>query len=570
MDAYETVVTVESLTPSYSSQLYRLGHASRVYVTANLLLSFLSEESGGFITITAGQPGAANAISVTTNCATQTACSSATVLPSTICALNIDVTDAITPQSGGTLLLTASSDVQEISGATPTLCNRQGQSGIYFEIDYTVSTYLQPTQRPTPAPTHAPTTGFLISLNSKGLATTGGAPFYVVAFAAAAYTALGVLLVRLHDNHEKLTPHSLLSVCSDLALQGYGLVSEVFLIVLLFQAQLSSFSAMAIVLIVTRLSNLGVTAFLLRRVFPPVDSVSPYNNLYHKDVLFDNAKLYAFMLLLMTLDVSTFRYFPWLDTDFAFRTAGFPDMLSFQMCMATKVVTALVSLVVQAVVLGSLNESGINNKYTLALFIMYLIATIVMFVITCLTLGMQIRLLRLAAEEALHERDTSGSRSSSFQSGNPLHDHGAIELGAMRTLGATRGTAASSFWRDRESSTANRASNSTAGGEDIAAAAASRASGRQRRAGGEAVSEVPVLEGRVAQLTQELQDLRTTLQAVLDSQRVQADMQQAQMRELADSQRVQADIQQAQMRELLERLQVFEGTAAEASTPAKP
>jgi uncharacterized coiled-coil protein SlyX len=237
----------------------------------------------------------------------------------------------------------------------------------------------------------------------------------------------------------------------------------------------------------------------------------------------------------MSLDVSTFRYFPWVDTDFAYRTAGFPELLSFQVCMTTKVLTALVSLIVQSVVLGSLNESGINNKYTLALFLLYLIATIVMFVITCLTLGMQIRLLRLAEEEALHERDTGGSRESSFQSGNPLHDNGGIELGAMHTLGASRGSAASSFWRG---SATSRASSSTAGGnEESAAAAGSRASARRRRPGTEA-GNAPVPDERVALLSQEVQTLRTILQAVLDAQQAQAAAQQAQMRELQE--RVQA------------------------------
>jgi NADH:ubiquinone oxidoreductase subunit 3 (subunit A) len=333
-------------------------------------------------------------------------------------------------------------------------------------------------------------------------------------------------------------------------------VSEVFFIVLLFQAESGAFAAMAIVMIVTRLSNLGVAAFLLRRMFPPVDSVSPYNNLYDKDILFDNAKLYAAVLLLMSLDVSTFRYFPWVDTDFAFRTAGFPELLSFQVCMTTKVVTGLVSLIVQSIVLGSLNESGINNKYTLALFLLYLIATIVMFVITCLTLGMQIRLLKLAAEDALHERDTSGSRGSSFQAGNPLHDHGGIELGAMRTLGASRGssaTGAGSFWRGSTSSRAS--SSSTAGGDDISAAVAgSRVSTRRRRGPGESASS-PAADERVAQMAQEVQDLRTALQTVLAAQQAQASAYQA---------------QQAQMTALQERVRILEAATEVASATAKP
>lgn len=530
-DTFETSVAVTSFAPTYTSTLSNLGHGSQIFVTVNMLLSFLSESSGGYITITAGVPGSDSAVVVSSTCAPPTACSADAQLPSTYCAVNVDVTAALESSAGGMLTLTATSDVEDITGSTPTLCNRQGQRNIYFEVNYTVSAFRQPTLEPTYQPTTKPSSTFRLDLGSKGLATAGGAPFYVVAFAAAAYTALAVLVVRLHDSNEKVTPHRLLTVCSELALQGYSFVSEVFFIVLLFQASSASFEALAIVMILSRVSNLFATAFLLRRVFPPVDSVSPYRDSFDRQMLFDNSKLYAGLLVVMTLDVSTFKYFPWRDTQFSFQTGGFPDLFSFRLCNTMKVLNAMVSLIVQCVVLGSLNSSGINNKYTLALFVLYLIATVVLFVVATITVGMQVRLLTLSAMEEFQESQQhyqdnrtstasefgyGGSPSmSSFSNGNPLH--AGVE---MSVLSAARNSAASAQGRDSSAAAFGRAPRYRTrsevaaianGAPDNGSIVGRPSSARMTVAG--ASSSNSVVEERVALLTNELQEVRANMSA---------------------------------------------------------
>lgn len=416
-DTFETTVSVVAVTPVAKSIVTNLGSGS-VYVTVKLVLSYLSQASGGFITVTAGQDG--NVQVVTTACAPVSACSTSGS-DAVYCAVNVDVSNVISSDNGGSLHLSAVTNTMDITGVTPQLCNVHGAQNIYFEVDYTVSAFRQPTLQPTVSPTAAPTksTATVIVNNNSNLVTSNGAPFYVIGCAMAAFAALGVLLVRLHDRNKKLTKLRLLAVCLDLALQGNLIVSEIFYITVLLQSDSKLFEAMAIVLIFARLQNAVTGVYLLYKLYTP--SFHCYE-LLEKEVLLIHTKLHSGVQMLMMLDCAMFRYLPWRATELSFQSMGFPDSQSFKLCMGTRVLQSGIALVVQAVVLNQLNKSDLNDGYTLGLLSLIMGMTIVVFVSICITVGMHLRELSTGPGSGA---GTAGRRSTM---NNPMHD---LELQAM-------------------------------------------------------------------------------------------------------------------------------------------
>ena len=423
----ESTIHIVSLATSYNHTIPNLGHHVVTFVTVNILLSYLSDASGGFVTVTASA------------CAPPTACSTDQQLASTYCAVNVDVTSAVSSEQGGMLLLTAIANSQQITGETPQPCNREGESGIYFEFNYTVSAFRQPTMQPSLKPTTASQS--VVIVNSNGLVTSGGAPFYVIGFVAAAFAALGVILVRLHDSNEKVVQLKLLSVCPDLALLGNTIITEIFYIIVLFQADNQEFESLAIILIVVRLFNAVAASVLLYNLFEPS---SPYYCLLDKELLIGQAKLYSLLQVIMFFDVSLFKYFPWLATSSTTKAMGFPGLYSFKLAMFTKVLHFGVALIVQSIVLQHLNESNINNADTQGLLILNMVVTILVFLSVCTTVFLLL--------QELNRKPATESNFGNVE--NPISGNN-VELATIRNhtvaTGIEEGTSSSAHWEQQVS-----------------------------------------------------------------------------------------------------------------------
>ncbi len=383
-NTYEEVFVVVALEPMTRTTVTNLGHNEPTYITVDVLMSYLSLASGGYITVTAGQ--GLNTIVAATNCAPVSACT----YSNTICSVNMDITNAMSSNEGGSIVLTSTVNTANINGATPQLCNRNGLTNIYYELNYTVSAFRQPTFTPTRYPTIAPTPSSKTIIQSKNtpLITSDGAPFYVIGCAMALFAALGVIIVRMHDENKKLTPLRLLAVCFDLSIQGNIIVSELFYIVVLMQSSDEIFTILASILIFARLQNAVCGGYLLYKLYTP--SYKLYE-LLDNEVLLLHSKLHSLIQIMMIFDCAMFRYLPWFKTDVTFQSMAFPDSQSFKLCMVTRILQSGIALVVQAMVLDRLNKSDIKTLYTEVLLALIMTMTIIVFVSIVLTVCMHLR-----------------------------------------------------------------------------------------------------------------------------------------------------------------------------------
>eukprot|EP01032_Pedospumella_encystans_P009798 gene9798-11506_t len=383
-NSFEQVYSVTALEPVTRVTVTNLGYDIPTFITVDILMSYLSLENGGYITITAGQ--GLNTVVAATNCAPVSACT----YSSTICSVNMDITNAMSSSSGGSIVLTSTVNTANINGATPQLCNRNGLTNIYYELNYTVSAFRQPTFTPTRYPTIAPTpsSGTIIQNKNSPLITSGGAPFYVIGCAMALYAALGVIIVRMHDENKKLTPLRLLAVCFDLSIQGNIIVSELFYIVVLMQSSDQTFLILAGILIFARLQNAVCGGYLLYKLYTP--SYKLYE-LLDNEILLLHTKLHSLIQIMMIFDCAMFRYLPWFKSDVTFQSMAFPDSQSFKLCMVTRILQSGIALVVQAIVLDRLNKSDIKTLYTEVLLALIMTMTIIVFVSIVLTVCMHLR-----------------------------------------------------------------------------------------------------------------------------------------------------------------------------------
>ena len=200
------------------------------------------------------------------------------------------------------------------------------------------------------------------------------------------FSAFGVALVRMHDCSSTVTKLKLLSTVIDLAVQGNIVIAEIFYVVVLLQANSELFEILAIIVIIARLQNALAGAYLLHRFYAPKvpqDSVTTnYYDLLDKDAFLAHAELHSMLQVLMIFDVTQFRYFAWQMTSVTTHSLGFPDSLSFTLCMASRLLQCSVALIAQIIVLNQIHTSSINSEYTVGLMVLVIAMTVIVLLTT--------------------------------------------------------------------------------------------------------------------------------------------------------------------------------------------
>lgn len=364
-------IVIMSKGPNSSYVVNNLGCDATTYVTATILVSYLDESSSGFITITAGQ--GATAVIIAPHCAPVSLCTEI------VCVVNADVSKAMTCEGGGSIVLQAQTVNANENSGVDTLCTYQGNTGLQFTIQYQVTANPIPTALPTVAPTLQGNGNFVFEANPS-------TPIYVIVAVTLVFVALGVMIVRLRDNSGLYSQVRLLSVCFDFAMVGYHLTSEVVYIVVLFTENLRKF---AILIIIIRSLSLVCGGYELV-VSNGIGGNAKYyyKDKLHQTLLASQASLFSLLSLLTILDQSLIRYYPWKETIYTLQTRGFPDQHLFKVGILTKLSQLLMTLIVQIVVLVTsdsyLFKSSGTNSLTLAFVLLYLVSSLLTFVILAL------------------------------------------------------------------------------------------------------------------------------------------------------------------------------------------
>lgn len=397
--AFDVEYTVQSTTAKSSYTFSGIGCDSIAYLSAFVEVSYLDVASGAFINITAGSGD--SAIVVAGECAPASSCGSAS------CAVNIDVSTALSCQSGGMLTIYADTvNSQDATGAL-TLCSYDGTNHLQYALTYTLSAAPIPTGIPTLAPTLSSNTPFIFQPSPN-------APFYVIVAISLLYIALGVILVRLRDKSPtSFVEISLLVTCYDLALIGYHMASEIFYIMVLFSKGLFT---LAMLIIFNRIFSVLPALYFVLVTLGPAKYSQNYSKLLNQTFLFKNAPTFSVVILLMMFEQSMIRYFPWNASQYTKLSRGFPDQHLFQVCMVTKLLQLMVTLIVQIVVLAAADAIlyGDSSSIETALVVMYLVSSILLFVVFTL-----VNVIRMGVREEPKCSDKVSIEEGGLS--NPMH-----------------------------------------------------------------------------------------------------------------------------------------------------
>lgn len=368
--------------------LTHMGHNESVYVTASLQISFFSRSSKAYVYVIAGN--GSNTMTIVPQCA----CSVACVTSSVSCVVNADVTKVVSPHNGGTLMLTAGTNLTLFTGQAST-CVYQGKyTGVQFALTYEVSLHPVPTSPPTSRPTRNDNSGPDAFAEFLKTAAASGVEFYVIVAFSMAYIALAVVLVRMRDKNKKVAHISLFTAIMDLAILGAVFTSEIFYVVVLLTSTVQSSSVLASIVILARVGNAIPTIYIVLRVFGPLSFSEYYGEMVDKPHLIQKANKYVLVIFLMLFDAPLARYLPWLRTDYSMQSNGYPDSHIFGICMHTKTLQIVLIIVVQIIVLNEyVKAHGFGGVYY-ALFILNLVLNCLLLLMQLLSTCIKARMLK--------------------------------------------------------------------------------------------------------------------------------------------------------------------------------
>ena len=302
-----------------------------------------------------------------------------------------------------------------------TSCKEDGRFDIV--LSYTLTgTNPQPTGAPTLFPTKtlspsaAPAaSGVFVFENGQSAEALMGenAPLYVVAGFALLFVAVGVFVLQSRDQGVgardsifdtgpaglrssskasvvqaleqsferkggRVVSLKLYAVLLDFGLTGSAFVSECFFIALLWSS--SQFRHLAGVVFVGRIIHLTAGSAMIYLLTNPSASLprpfqprQPLRQLINLKNFKENIKLCGVLCLLGALDVTLFRYLPWLHSQFSAETKGYPSPFVFGLCIASKLLQSLFIISCQIVFLaGSSRDASflaVNVSVTVLVFL---------------------------------------------------------------------------------------------------------------------------------------------------------------------------------------------------------
>jgi frataxin-like iron-binding protein CyaY len=409
-----------------------------IYVTAELLVSYLDVSSGGFIVINTGNESAASmAVGQASDSSSTVQILSSDCAPTQACTKTSTVTcvsnalilsGSAGSANGGTLTLVASvDDSQVVSGTVSTPCTYAGINDVKFAITYTLSSYLLATSRPTHVPT-ASSTSSTNTNNSINILQSKTIPFDAIAAVIVVFVVVAVAVVRLRDQQQKSTKLGLVRTTASMALLGYHLMSEIFYVIFLAEIPPSEgLRYLFIIIVIARLLSLLPTCYFILLLFGPDSLSKHYLRMINEIDLRENLNTYAVMLTFMFVDQNLVVYLPWLHSEFAELSSGYPDDHVFRIATSVRLIQLSMSIIVQVFVFhynsGNLIAAEGYNEAVISL--LYFVASVLVFIVTVIAIFIRTRMLMKAkgatspTSSAPSSHDTGEKRESSTVA-NPM------------------------------------------------------------------------------------------------------------------------------------------------------
>lgn len=358
-----------SFVDAYKFTNLGIGH-STLYLSVLLRVSYLNFDSKGYVNISAGS--GVNIVNVSTKCTPKDTCGPAE------CAVNIEVSKALSSVDGGSIEVLAQVVNAKLQTGIDTDCTYLGAKNL-FTVYYRLTSYPLVTRMPTGIPTMRPTEGGFVLEIAPDL------PFYVIAGITLCFATVGLFVVRVNDLNNRWG-NGLLITCFAFAMSGYRFSTEIFYLVVLFSDNMT-FCGAAIISI--RLCSSILALIFCFITLGPNSASRLYAPLLNRKIMANNSFLYSVVVMMLFIDHTLIRYFPWTSSEYL-KLTGFPNRLLIMMSMIPYLFQLLFSLCVQGYVLVVRNSY--SDLIALTLVVLYLASSILSFILFALTVFLRLKL----------------------------------------------------------------------------------------------------------------------------------------------------------------------------------
>lgn len=264
------------------------------------------------------------------------------------CSANIDVTDRILSEQGGSIKLGTRS-----YGVLSSPCPYGGLSGNVVYVKYELSASPQPTTAPSATPTQKSTSqqGTLTAGKQNKLGLKGWEQLQVVLAMGVVLAGLGVAVAKSSEADKTGHHHSLLYSAVCWGALGTELASLWTVVVIFFSHGFSDLGSSLTVFLLIRMAVGGYVAW-------EASSGSFYNHLRLGPYLSagngsGNGAVYPLVTALTVLDPAFAAFYPWKDSQLIRWTRGYPNNVVYSLVQTTTVVLACIFLAIQISYLGS-------------------------------------------------------------------------------------------------------------------------------------------------------------------------------------------------------------------------
>ena len=274
------------------------------------------------------------------------------------CIMNLKVGDKTLPSLGGSLTVHSTTN-GVLSSSCPK--NHNGVDHAVF-VKYELFSAPQVTPSPSAAPTLAnpETVQSINGIQFNAQDATLWQMLYTTSLVAIVCAAGGVYLsgIRKKAKHERVQKLAAWKSALKLGLLGAELVSLFFVIIALCNSEFKTYGA---VLSIFRLMHVLVAAYLMWYIHGPEEwrKASSFGLLLDRHHLAEKGKEYSFVTIASFIDISFIVFLPWLQSEFADNTKGFPSFNFYLTVQLTIIASGIISFVCQA---PYLEATGLQNE----------------------------------------------------------------------------------------------------------------------------------------------------------------------------------------------------------------
>jgi hypothetical protein len=146
------------------------------------------------------------------------------------------------------------------------------------------------------------------------------------------FAAMGYMLMTIRVKNATLCPLPMFIVCGRLAISALSIMSEAFMLAIMFSEGTTLFFRLGCIIVVGRVGNVVPTTAVLYSLFGAKKSerAAKYKRCFDRNHFLDKVYPYVMLSFLSLWDCSLVALLPWRYSEFADKSRGFPDMLTLR------------------------------------------------------------------------------------------------------------------------------------------------------------------------------------------------------------------------------------------------